>query len=107
MLIDFILTGLALLVIFSGCAAILLSLQIISVFVDHHRKTHMTGDDKEYYKRERKIHEKFDKAIQPHREMFDSALKQIQYEYDHAIKDYRKTLWEELKQLNEIKNIPN
>jgi YD repeat-containing protein len=58
-----------------------------------------TMDDKEYYKRERKIHEKFDKAIRPHKEMFESALKQIQYEYDHAIKEYRKVLHEELQQL--------
>jgi cell division protein ZapA (FtsZ GTPase activity inhibitor) len=58
-----------------------------------------TMDDKEYYKRERKIHEKFDKAIRPHKEMFESALKQIQYEYDHAIKEYRKVLQEELQQL--------
>jgi hypothetical protein len=58
-------------------------------------------DDKEYYKRERKIHEKFDKAIRPHKVIFELALKEIQFQYDHAIKDYRKTLQEELKQLED------
>ena len=61
-------------------------------------------DDKEYYKRERKIHEKFDKAIRPHKEIFETALRKIQLEYDHAINEYRKTLWEELQQLEEMRN---
>lgn len=41
MLIDFILTSLALLVVFSGCSAILLSLQIMSDLFDPHRRKYM------------------------------------------------------------------